>query len=220
MREKATRWGYILHHIVPLLIPLSRPSFSASVGTSPLWDKALQRYRDELKECDDYESILEVDSVEELLNQAKALRPDGALNKTSASSLCRLEPILNHLNDFSAIVALCFGANAKIAALVWGSIRIILTVQASLMVQNQADSIKLASPAGDTLRGVLDMLEELSLSLPRFRAYEQTLPMDEGLESSLLDVYTEMTCFCARTINFFRSNPHRSLPFVPSFDVT
>ena len=59
------------------------------------------------------------------------------------------------------------------------------------------------------MRDVLNMLEELSLSLPRFRAYEKTLPMDEALETSLLDVYTEMTCFCARTINFFRSNPHR-----------
>jgi hypothetical protein len=33
--------------------------------------------------------------------------------------------------------------------------------------------------------------------------------MTKTLESALLDVYTEVTCFCARTINFFRSNPHR-----------
>ena len=57
------------------------------------------------------------------------------------------------------------------------------------------------------LRDVLSMLEELSMSLPRFRAYEKTLPMNEGLESALVAAYTEMTCFCARTINFFRNNP-------------
>ncbi|PMD28644.1 hypothetical protein NA56DRAFT_19787 [Hyaloscypha hepaticicola] len=55
------------------------------------------------------------------------------------------------------------------------------------------------------------MLDELSLSLPRFRSYEENLPMDDALESALIEVYTEMTCFCARTINFFRSNPHRPL---------
>lgn len=55
------------------------------------------------------------------------------------------------------------------------------------------------------------MLDEMSLSLPRFRSYEETLPMDDGLESALIEVYTEMTCFCARTINFFRMNPHRPL---------
>jgi len=100
----------------------------ARAGHSPLWAKALERYREELKDCEDYEGILEVDSVEELLNQAKALRPPGALNKFTASSLNRLESILNHLNDFLAVIALRFGADAKIAALVWGSIRIILTV--------------------------------------------------------------------------------------------
>ena len=58
------------------------------------------------------------------------------------------------------------------------------------------------------LRDILNMLEELSLSLPRFKAYENTLPMNEAFESSLLAAYTEMTCFCARTINFFRKYPH------------
>ena len=69
--------------------------------------------------------------------------------------------------------------------------------------------MKLVSEKGDALDDVLDMLQDLSLSLPRFRSYEETLPMTEGLESALIEVYTEMICFCARTINFFRSYPHR-----------
>lgn len=44
------------------------------------------------------------------------------------------------------------------------------------------------------------MLDELSRSLPRFRSYEENLPMNKALERALLDVYTEMICFCARTI--------------------
>ena len=72
---------------------------------------------------------------------------------------------------------------------------------------------QLIVPAGgDMIRDILNMLEELSMSLPRFRSYENTLPMNEALESSLLAAYTEMTCFCARTINFFRSNPHCEPP--------
>lgn len=105
----------------------------------------------------------------------------------------RLDSILKFVNDFSAVVAVCFGADAKLAALVWGSIRMILT---------------LASSASDTLRDVVDMLEELSLTLPRFRYYEKSLPMDEAFETALVDVYTEVICFYARTIHFFRSNPH------------
>lgn len=47
------------------------------------------------------------------------------------------------------------------------------------------------------------------MSLPKFKAYEESLPMNDGLEKALLDVYVEIICFCARTIRFFRSNPHR-----------
>lgn len=61
------------------------------------------------------------------------------------------------------------------------------------------------------------MLDELSLSLPRFRTYEETLPLTSGLEAALVDVYVELTCFCARVINFFRSNPHRNQPSIPNF---
>lgn len=52
------------------------------------------------------------------------------------------------------------------------------------------------------------MLEELSLPLPRFKAYETILPLDGGLETALLDVYAEVMCFYARAIHFFRSHPH------------
>lgn len=56
------------------------------------------------------------------------------------------------------------------------------------------------------------MLEELSLTLPRFRAYEQTIPMNNDLETSLLAVYTEVICFYARTIHFFRSRKNSESP--------
>ena len=52
------------------------------------------------------------------------------------------------------------------------------------------------------------MLDELSLALPRFKTYAETLDMTPDLETGLVDVYTEMTCFCARTIRFFRTAPH------------
>lgn len=52
------------------------------------------------------------------------------------------------------------------------------------------------------------MLEELSLTLPRFQVYEQTLPLNHQLQQALLDVYCEIVCFYARAIHFLRSNPH------------
>ena len=68
--------------------------------------------------------------------------------------------------------------------------------------------LRLASSAQDSLRDILDMLEELSFTLPRFQAYEKTLALDGALEMALIDVYTEVICFYARSIHFFRSHPH------------
>ncbi|KAF2678546.1 TPR-like protein [Lentithecium fluviatile CBS 122367] len=147
-------------------------------NSSPLWHRALERYREELHQNDDYQSTIE-----------KNLPQD----RHALSSLQRLGPTLKFVDDFSAVIAVCFGADAKLTAFVWGSIRLMLT---------------LASSAGDTLKNVLDMLEELSLTLPRFRAYEDNLEMDRALEAALIDVYTEVICFYARCIYFFRSHPH------------
>ncbi|KAL2351517.1 hypothetical protein BJ546DRAFT_1029279 [Cryomyces antarcticus] len=155
---------------------------------------ALARFRSELG--DDEGCFFDVVSVDDLLAQAKALQPPVLRSSRLSTSLSRLESTLSHINDFAAVVALYSGAGPKAAGLVWGSVRLMLT---------------LASPAVGRLEEVLKMLDDISLSLPRFRVYEETLPMTPGLESALLDVYTEMTCFCARTIKFFRSTPHRFL---------
>jgi len=182
--------------------------------TSPLWDKALEQYRREFQDGDDYNVTLGISNMEELLKQARSLEPPAS---HTSSTLSRLEPILSHLNDFSAVTALCLGADAKSAAIVWGSVRLILTVSSSRSIPRPSKLKltydKLAIPTGgETLKNMLNMLEELSMSLPRFKAYEKTLPMDEAFESSLLAAYTEMTCFCARAINFFCKDPHCKSP--------
>ncbi len=117
-------------------------------------------------------------------------------DRNALGSLQRLGPALKFVDDFSAVIAVCFGADAKLTAFVWGSIRLMLT---------------LASSVGDILKDVLDMLEELSLTLPRLRTYETNLEMDRALEAALVDVYTEVICFYARCIHFFRSHPHALL---------
>lgn len=177
-----------------LLTPARRSSKRPGTGrnASPLWNRALERYREELERSDDYETIIGSGSLDELINHAKTIETC-VPGRTALNSLNRLQPILKFVDDFSAVIAICFGADAKLTAFVWGSIRLIIT---------------LASSANDTLQNALDMLEELSLTLPRFRHYEDTLPMDSSFEQALLDVYTEVICFYARSIHFFRNHPH------------
>jgi hypothetical protein len=160
--------------------------------TSPLWHRALERYRDELNQNDDYQSVTEIASLDDLLSYTKTIEQSLPRDRNALGSLQRLGSTLKFVDDFSAVIAVCFGADAKLTAFVWGSIRLMLT---------------LASSAGDTFKDVLNMLEELSLTLPRLRTYENNLEMDRALEAALVDVYTEVICFYARCIHFFRSYP-------------
>ncbi|KAK6952017.1 hypothetical protein Daesc_006543 [Daldinia eschscholtzii] len=141
---------------------------------------------------EDYRTVHEVHSLDDLLNHVNTLQATPSRDRQALASLNRLAPKFKFVDDFSAIIALAFGADATLTAVVWGSIRLILT---------------LASSAGDTLQEILDMLEELSLTLPIFRIYEDTLPMSRQLETALTDD-AEVICFYVRTIHFFRDHPH------------
>jgi NB-ARC domain len=62
--------------------------------------------------------------------------------------------------------------------------------------------------ARPVLPQVLEMLEELQHTLPRYERLENEMPMTKALEDALCDLYTEIIIFCARTITFFRNNPN------------
>ncbi|KAK5630391.1 hypothetical protein RRF57_006106 [Xylaria bambusicola] len=153
-------------------------------------------YRLELQGVENYQAIPNVGSLEELVESFAQIQAKSPGARSGIYSLNRLAPKLKFVDDFSAVLALCFGANAGLTAAVWGSIRLILGH---------------ASSAADTQRDVLDMIEELSLSLPRFRVYEKTVPLNRHLQQTLVDAYSEIICFYARTIRFLRNNPHISL---------
>lgn len=160
---------------------------------TPLWHQALERYRDELQGTDGYDETLTIHSLGELIDSLSSMQIPASGNYPAVTSIQRLAPRLKFVDDFSAVLAVCFGADATVTAAVWGSIRLILDQAAS---------------AAETLQDVVDMLEELSLTLPRFQSYEETLPLGRDLQLALVDVYSEIICFYARTIHFLRSNPH------------
>ncbi|KAJ8131983.1 hypothetical protein O1611_g1641 [Lasiodiplodia mahajangana] len=163
---------------------------------SPLWHRALEQYRLELQGTENSETIPNVSSLEELIASFAQIQATTPGSYSGINSLNRLAPKLKFVDDFSAVLALCFGADAALTAAVWGSIRLILAH---------------ASSTVDIQRDVLNMIEELSLSLPRFQIYEQTLPLNRQFQQTLVDAYTEIICFYARTIRFLRSHPHLSL---------
>jgi hypothetical protein len=107
----------------------------------------MNRFQTELK-GDNQFMLDDIVSVEELLAQTRALQPPAPRGSKIATSLSRLEPILSHINDFAAVIAVCSGADAKAAGLVWGSLRVILTVRLLLSLLLIGDMLN------DTLVGI------------------------------------------------------------------
>src|SRR4051812_31998596 len=93
---------------------------------SPLWHQALDRYSAELQGVDDYESVQKIHSLDELISSLSSIQSTAPSNYSGTISFQRLAPRLKFVDDFSAVLALCFGAQATMTAAVWGSIRLIL----------------------------------------------------------------------------------------------
>lgn len=119
-------------------IEKARRSFTAKSGTtyggpsSPIWQAALDRYFAELRRRGVKESIIErdlwnVEDADDLLAQVTALAPD----ETAAGwtrCLAQLKPILLGLSDFAAVTAWAMGMDGRVAAVIWGSMRLIIKV--------------------------------------------------------------------------------------------
>lgn len=70
-----------------------------------------------------------IQSPEKLLAQIEALAPvQDVRSNVWAKSLAQLQPILLGINDFLTIIAWGMGMNGKVAAVLWGSIRLIIKV--------------------------------------------------------------------------------------------
>ncbi|KAK7743150.1 hypothetical protein SLS53_004235 [Cytospora paraplurivora] len=162
--------------------------------SSPIWQAALDRYFAELRRGGVKEALIEkdlwnVEDADDLLAQVSALAPTETASPWTRS-VAQLKPILLGFSDFAAITAWAMGMDGRVAAVIWGSIRLM---------------IKLAQPV---LPELITMLEELQKTLPRFQRYERELPMTDSLEAALFDTYSDVVVFCAQSIAFFRNNPN------------
>lgn len=101
---------------------------------SDIWQLAIERYYDELQRGGIVSSTIDEDlwniqSPMDLLEQIQNLESaDAKISRQWLPSLRRLEPILLSISDFVALTAWAMGMDGKVAAVVWGSIRLILKV--------------------------------------------------------------------------------------------
>lgn len=112
---------------------LSRSSTSKS-QISPIWEAAIHRYYAELERGGIKTPALDrtlwdIDSPKALLDEIQSMVPqESQITRVWTTVLPRLEPVLLGLNDFAAVIAWSLGMNGRVAAVLWGSMRLILKV--------------------------------------------------------------------------------------------
>jgi hypothetical protein len=99
------------------------------VQDNKIWTAALQRYYDELANGGYTGHAIDrdlwnIEDPEELLNQIKTF----PASDRSPEDLNALKKVLLGLSDFAAVTALALGMNGRAAAVIWGSIRLLLIV--------------------------------------------------------------------------------------------
>ncbi|KAL2022812.1 hypothetical protein VTK56DRAFT_4628 [Thermocarpiscus australiensis] len=164
--------------------------------TSPIWQAALEKYYSELARGGIKTTMIDkevwtIQCPDELLAQIEGLDSVQKMRADIRSkTLSQLHPLLLGLGDFAALAARVMGMNGKVAAVLLGSIRLIIKF------------------AHSVLPDVVEELQGLQHALPRIRKYEEELPMTSDLEKALVDMYSEIIVFCSYAIAFFHNNPN------------
>lgn len=101
-------------------------SWQAPHRHSKIWQNAIQRYYEELKKGGYKGKAIDKDiwNVKDpvvLLDQIKSL-------PSSEPWMDDLKKLLLSLSDFAAVTAYALGMNGRVAAVIWGSIRLLLSV--------------------------------------------------------------------------------------------
>ena len=157
---------------------------------SSTWHTAIESYREQIKDDKDYHKVMETNSVEDLLKDAETIYSN-IRYKSPVDFVQRLQPTLILVKNFSAVLNHCFGDDVTFAIITWGSIRLI---------------ISLASSRESIIDRVITMLEELASKLPKLKADMDNQLVTSSMKNTLINIYTEIICFYARFIRFFRSD--------------
>ncbi|KAH0598669.1 hypothetical protein MHUMG1_03973 [Metarhizium humberi] len=75
---------------------------------TPLWHKALEKYKEELQAAADYQDIQTVHTLEQLMASFSSIQDSAPTNYAAVRSFNSIAPRLKFIDDFAAVLALCF----------------------------------------------------------------------------------------------------------------
>jgi hypothetical protein len=101
----------------------------------PIWQAAIDQYYKQLEEGGMKRTptidkdVWGIESPNVLIDEIQEMvTKEPQISKIWTTLLLKLEPLLLAFNGFAAVIAWSLGMNGRVAALLWGSIRLILKV--------------------------------------------------------------------------------------------
>ncbi|KUJ10850.1 uncharacterized protein LY89DRAFT_595560, partial [Mollisia scopiformis] len=109
------------------------------------------------------------------------------------SALASSDLSISHIEAFVVALKITFNISPLISNLWWGSVQLLLMV---------------CLPTTDLMREVARLLQELDLALPQLNEFFDHLDASHSgakrFDTLIIKLYTQIVCFCARSIRFFR----------------
>ncbi|KAI2471029.1 hypothetical protein F4781DRAFT_388511 [Annulohypoxylon bovei var. microspora] len=135
-----------------------------------------------------------ITSIDDVLDEAKKIERQQAQTRT-LRGLKRVQPLINGLKEYSAIIEVFAQVKPDIMSLIWGPLKFIL--QAS-------------SSAISAFEKVVKVIADVGMTLPSFKAYTQLFQSSHEIRRALCLFFADILDFYAVLLNFL-TNPRRNI---------
>ncbi|RTE76813.1 hypothetical protein BHE90_008704 [Fusarium euwallaceae] len=154
------------------------------------FDSAIKQFKDDLKNPELYDQILQTTSIDQVYDATDQLQKEQS--KTGRlRHLSKIEPFLDRLREYSSVVETFVQAKPDILALIWGPIKLLLL---------WADALTKSFTA------ISDTLEEVGSLLPEFCEVTRIFTDSVRLQEILVLFFRDLLDLYLITIKFFSLN--------------
>ncbi|KAI1481969.1 hypothetical protein F4774DRAFT_417330 [Daldinia eschscholtzii] len=160
------------------------------MATTPSWlddafKSAMEDFKKSLKNPSLYD-FSKINSPDDVMREAAKIENEQRKTKT-LRGLRRIEPLINGLKEYAAVIEVFVQAQPEIMSLIWGPLKFIL--QASSAVITAFDK-------------VVRVIADLGTTLPSFKIYAQLFESNHYIRRALCLFYADILDFYAVLLNF------------------
>ncbi|KAI1457992.1 hypothetical protein F4805DRAFT_474716 [Annulohypoxylon moriforme] len=128
-------------------------------------------------------------SIEDVLEEAKKIERQQAKTRT-LRGLRRIQPLINGLKEYSAIIEVFAQAKPDIMSLIWGPLKFILQASSSVIL---------------AFEKVVKVIADVGMTLPSFKIYTEIFQSNYEIRRALCLFFADILDFYAILLNFLTS---------------